>query len=107
MATEVFFLVEDADEGGYVARALGYSIFTEADTWDELKRAIRDAVLCHFDEGDQPGLQCLHRLRAADKGAPWSRADPEATRGFLRGGRGWGIPNQQQPRDGRTSSPEP
>lgn len=51
MAKEVLFLVEDADEGGYVARALGYSIFTEADSWDELKAAIRDAVQCHFDEG--------------------------------------------------------
>jgi hypothetical protein len=39
MAKEVLLLVEDADEGGYVARALGYSVFTEADTWDELKRA--------------------------------------------------------------------
>lgn len=37
MAREVLFSVEDADEGGYVARALGYSIFTEADTWGELK----------------------------------------------------------------------
>jgi len=45
MAKEVLFLVEDADEGGYVARALGHSIFTEADSWDELKAAIRDADL--------------------------------------------------------------
>jgi len=44
MAKEIIFLVEDAPEGGYVARALGYSIFTEADAWDELKQAIRDAV---------------------------------------------------------------
>ncbi len=53
MAREVLFLVEDAIEGGYVARALGHSIFTEADSWDELKTAIRDAVQCHFDEGEQ------------------------------------------------------
>ena len=37
MAKEVLFLVEDADEGGYVARALGHSIFTEADSWGELR----------------------------------------------------------------------
>jgi hypothetical protein len=51
VAREILFLVEDADEGGFVARALGHSILTEADSWDELKRAIRDAVRCHFDEG--------------------------------------------------------
>ena len=49
MAKEVLFLVEDAAEGGYIARALGHSIYTEADTWEELKEAIRDAVRCHFE----------------------------------------------------------
>lgn len=63
MAKEVLFLVEDSDEGGYVARALGYSIFTEADSWDELKEAIRDAVLCHFEEEQQPDLIRLHAVR--------------------------------------------
>jgi len=46
-------------EGGYVAQALGYSIFTEADTWEELKQAVRDAVQCHFDGEEQPDLICL------------------------------------------------
>lgn len=63
MAKEVLFLVEDADEGGYIARALGHSIFTEADSWDELKRAVRDAVQCHFDEGERPDLIRLHAVR--------------------------------------------
>jgi hypothetical protein len=63
MAKEVLFLVEDAAEGGYVARALGYSIFTEADSWEELKSAIRDAVQCHFDEGEHPDLIRLHAVR--------------------------------------------
>ena len=63
MAKEVLFLVEDAAEGGYIARALGYSIFTEADTWEDLKSAIRDAVQCHFDEGDLPDLIRLHTVR--------------------------------------------
>jgi len=48
MAKEILFLIEDADEGGYVARALGTSIFTEADSWEQLKIAIRDAVQRHF-----------------------------------------------------------
>lgn len=43
--------VEEAPEGGYTARALGDSIFTEADTLAELREAVRDAVRCHFDEG--------------------------------------------------------
>ena len=54
MAEEVLFLAEDAVEGGYSARALCHSIFAEADLWEELKRAIRDAVQCRFEEGKQP-----------------------------------------------------
>ncbi len=49
--TEIIFLVEEAAEGGYTARALGESIFTEADDLEELERNVRDAVRCHFDEG--------------------------------------------------------
>jgi hypothetical protein len=63
MAKEVLFLVEDAVEGGYIARALGHSIFTEADSWEELKEAIRDAVHCHFDPEEQPDLIRLHAVR--------------------------------------------
>ena len=44
MAKEIIFLVEDAPQGGYLAQALGHSIFTGADSWDELKQAVRDAV---------------------------------------------------------------
>jgi len=63
VAREVLFLVEDAAEGGFVARALGHSIFTEADTWDELKSAVRDAVQCHFADGEPPELIRLHAVR--------------------------------------------
>lgn len=51
--TEIIFLVEEAPEGGYTARALGESIFTEADDLEGLERNVRDAVRCHFDEGEQ------------------------------------------------------
>lgn len=47
---ELIFLVEEAPEGGYTARALGESIFTEAESLPELREQIRDAVKCHFDE---------------------------------------------------------
>jgi hypothetical protein len=60
---EILFLIEDAPEGGYTAKALGYSVYTEADTWDDLKLAIQDALECHFDEGQKPKIVRLHYLR--------------------------------------------
>ena len=52
---EVFFEVkEDEIDGGYTARAIGESIFTEAETVEELREAIKDAVHCHFEEGEAP-----------------------------------------------------
>ncbi len=60
---EVIFLVEEAPEGGYTARALGESIFTEADTLEELYDQVRDAVRCHFDEGQEPKVIRLHFVR--------------------------------------------
>jgi hypothetical protein len=53
---EILFLVEDAPEGGYTAKALGYSIFTETDTWEDLKLAIQDALECHFEDDSKPRL---------------------------------------------------
>jgi len=47
--TEIIFAVEESPEGGYEARALGYAIFTQADTLDELRAMVQDAVRCHFD----------------------------------------------------------
>lgn len=57
---EILFLVEQAPEGGYTARALGESIFTEADTLPELRRQIQDAVHCHYEEGGAPRIIRLH-----------------------------------------------
>lgn len=56
-------MVEDAPEGGYVARALGQSIVTEADSLAELHAIVRDAVRCHFDEGQAPKIVRLHFVR--------------------------------------------
>ena len=58
--TEILFIVDEAAEGGYTARAVGASIFTEADNLDELRTAIRDAVRCHFTEADRPKAIRLH-----------------------------------------------
>jgi len=57
---EIIFLVENAVEGGYTARALGESIFTEGDDLEELRSNIRDAVDCHFEEGSKPKLIRMH-----------------------------------------------
>ncbi len=47
---EIVFVVEEAPEGGFTARAVGVSIFTEADSVDQLEAMVRDAVRCHFDD---------------------------------------------------------
>jgi hypothetical protein len=60
---EMVFVVEVAPEGGYTARALGESVFTEADTEAELRVAVQDAVRCHFDEGKSPKVIRLHFVR--------------------------------------------
>jgi len=61
--TEIIFSVQESAEGGYEARALGHSIFTQADTMEELKRNVREAVHCHFDEGSAPSVIRLHMVK--------------------------------------------
>lgn len=63
--SEIIFSVTSAPEGGYDARALGHSIFTQADTLDDLRESMRDAVRCHFDRGEQPAV-----IRALRQSAP-------------------------------------
>jgi hypothetical protein len=58
----IFEVTEDAGDGGFVAAALGHSIFTQGDDWEELKANVREAVLCHFDEGQAPKVIRLHRV---------------------------------------------
>jgi hypothetical protein len=53
---ELIFIVEEASEGGYIARALGESILTEAEDLAQLHEAVRDAVHCHFEEGQGPKM---------------------------------------------------
>jgi hypothetical protein len=61
--SEIIFLVEEAGEGGYTARAVSESIFTEGDTLDDLRRNVREAVECHFDENKAPKIIRLHIVR--------------------------------------------
>jgi predicted RNase H-like HicB family nuclease len=61
MTMELIFEVRDAEEGGYCARALGHPIFTEADTWEELRANVLEATALHFeDEPVHPRLVQLH-----------------------------------------------
>jgi len=61
---EIVFLVEEALEGGYTARALGSSITTEADDLENLRVNVVDAVRCHFTDGPkQTRLIRLHLVR--------------------------------------------
>ena len=61
--SEIIFLVEDAPEGGYSAQALGHPIYTQAESLEELRAEVRDAVSCHFDEGSAPAMIRLHFVR--------------------------------------------
>ena len=61
---ELIFLIEESEDGGYTAKALGEDIFTEAETLDELKDMIRDAVRCHYTEKKAlPHIVHLHIVR--------------------------------------------
>ncbi len=56
-------MVEEAPEGGYQARVLGQAIFTESDTFEELKKMVQDAVQCHFKSSDTPRFIRPHTVR--------------------------------------------
>ena len=58
----IFEIREDEAEGGFVARALGHSIVTQAETLEELRTNVRDAIRCHFEEGKAPPVIRLHRV---------------------------------------------
>jgi len=61
--TEIVFAIQESPEGGYEAKALGYSIYTQAETLDELKQSLRDAVRCHFTGQDKPSVIRLHLVK--------------------------------------------
>ncbi|MBN1501786.1 MAG: 2-oxoisovalerate dehydrogenase [Spirochaetes bacterium] len=63
MQNEIIFYIEDSLDGGFEAKALGFPIFTEAETVEELKTNIRDAIQCHFEKNDLPKIIKLHFVR--------------------------------------------
>jgi predicted RNase H-like HicB family nuclease len=62
LPSEIIFLIEESEDEGYEAKALGFSIYTEAETLEELKENIRDALQCHFDEDEMPGIVGFHEV---------------------------------------------
>ncbi len=62
-ALEIIFHVEEAPEGGYVAHALGHAIHTEAESMEDLRTMVCDAVRCHFDDHERPQIVRLHLVR--------------------------------------------
>lgn len=61
--SEIIFLIEESPEGGYSAKAMGHSIFTDAETIEEMKENIKDAVKCHFEDIDLPKMVRMHFVR--------------------------------------------
>jgi hypothetical protein len=61
--SEIIFAVQESLEGGFEARALSHSIYTEAESLDELKKKVQDAVRRHFEEKDRPALIRMHLVR--------------------------------------------
>lgn len=60
---EIIFEVTEAVDGGFDARALGHSIFTQGEDWDDLKSMVKDAVLCHFGDENQTMIVRLHFVK--------------------------------------------
>lgn len=58
----VFEVTQDSD-GGFVAECLGESIYSQADTWDELRRNVREAADAYFFDGQKPSVIRLHLVR--------------------------------------------
>jgi hypothetical protein len=58
----VFEVVQEAD-GGYTAEAIGESIFTEADSWEELRANVREAVQAFYFDAEPPASIRLRLVR--------------------------------------------
>ena len=60
LINEIIFVITESVDGGYEAKAVGYSIYTQCDNYSELAETLRDAVMCHFEEGERPALIRMH-----------------------------------------------
>ena len=60
---ELVFEVTQEPDGGFVAEALGESIFTEADSWEALRASVREAVKAYYFDRPAPEQLRLHLVR--------------------------------------------
>ncbi len=63
MNNEIVFIIEEDEEGYFIARAVGQSIHTDGETLTELRNNIKEAVLCHFEDGEAPKTIRLHFVK--------------------------------------------
>ena len=60
---EIIFEVTQEGDGGFIAEALGESIFTQADSWDELRANVREAVQAFYFDSAPPASIRLRLVR--------------------------------------------
>jgi predicted RNase H-like HicB family nuclease len=60
---ELIFLVEESVDGGYEAKAIGESIFSQGEDLEDLKVQIKEAINCHFEENSMPKMVRLHFVK--------------------------------------------
>ena len=63
MTNEILFYVEESIDGGFEASAVNHSIYTQCEEYDELPDTLREAVHCHFDEGQMPAVIRIHLVK--------------------------------------------
>ena len=61
--SELIFEVTQEADGGYVAECLTEGIFTQADSWEELRANVKEAVTAFFFDRPQPASVRLHLMR--------------------------------------------
>lgn len=60
---EIEFIVEEREDGSFVAHSLGACVMTEAADLEMLKLNIKEALCCHFDPGCEPRRVKLRFVR--------------------------------------------
>jgi predicted RNase H-like HicB family nuclease len=60
---QLIFEITQEPDGGYTAEALGESIFTQGDTWEDLRSNVREAVEAFYFDRPKPASIRLHLVR--------------------------------------------
>ena len=60
---EIVFSITQEEDGGFVAECLSYDIFTQGDTWEQLRQNVREAVSAYFFDQPKPARVRLHLVR--------------------------------------------